>query len=180
MASPRGSEVVLTDCLLSPCTRLSRARTTPEAPPLIQDITGLGGLPGFATPGAWIEVHMFREGSRGAVGGRMYPWLPWSPPESGGGGDVPMTGPPSRSYQTTKLAQRAQPGGWGQHQYRGFELRLHVPGHLPRWLHHGTFGSPPQACALADISGRSAFAGRRSNLGDVHGPLLHPARPGRG
>jgi len=33
---------------------------------------------------------------------------------------------------------------------------------------------------VASISGRSAFAGRRSNLGDVHGPLLHPVRPGRG
>ena len=34
-------------------------------------------------------------------------------------------------------------------------------------------------CA-AGSSDRSAVAGRRSNLGDVHGPLLHPARPGRG
>jgi hypothetical protein len=33
---------------------------------------------------------------------------------------------------------------------------------------------------LADSSGRSALAGRCSHFGGVHGPLLHPARPGRG
>src|ERR1700741_1476609 len=95
MVFPCGLEVALTDCLLSPCARLSRARTTPEAPPLIQDITRLGGLPGFAMPGAWIEVHMFEGEPRDAVGGRLYPWLPRSLPESGSGKDIPMTGIPS-------------------------------------------------------------------------------------
>src|SRR5262249_1707584 len=82
MASPCGLEVALTDSLLSPCTRFSRARTTPEAPPLIQDDTGLGGLPGFAVPGAWIEVHMSEGGPRDAVGGRLYPWLHRTLPDS--------------------------------------------------------------------------------------------------
>jgi hypothetical protein len=145
MAFPRGLEVALTDCLLSPCTRFSRARTTPKAPPLIQDITGLGGLPGFAMPGAWTEVHMFRKGSRGAVGGQIYPWLYWTPPESGDGGIVPMTGTPSRLIKTTGLTQQTQPEGRGHTQYRGVELCLHVSRHMPRFLHHSTFGSPPRA-----------------------------------
>jgi hypothetical protein len=37
-------------CLPSPCTRLSRARTTTEAPPLIRDVARPVGSPDFACP----------------------------------------------------------------------------------------------------------------------------------
>ncbi len=142
MAFPCDSETALTDCLPSPCSRLSRAPTTTETPPLIQDITGLGGSPGFATPGAWIEVLMFKGESRDAVGGRLYPWLPWSLPESGYGRDVSIMGTPSRYWSTTRLAQHSQPAGWVSGPYRGFKRRLQGSGHPPRVLHHGISGSP--------------------------------------
>src|SRR5262245_18574563 len=75
MTFPCGLEVALTDCLLSPCARLSRARTTPEAPPPVRDVTGLGGLPRFAGRGARIGVPMFKGVTLGVVGVRLYPWL---------------------------------------------------------------------------------------------------------
>lgn len=83
MAFSRGLEVALTDCPPSPCTRLSRALTTTEAPPPIRDVTGLGGLPRFATRGARIGVPMFKGTTLGAVGGWLYPWPYRRVPDSG-------------------------------------------------------------------------------------------------
>src|ERR1700722_860327 len=59
MASPCGFASVLVDCPPSPCARLSRAPTTTGTRPPVRDTAGLGGVPGFANPGARIGVRVF-------------------------------------------------------------------------------------------------------------------------
>jgi hypothetical protein len=65
---------------------------------------------------------------------------------------------------------------------RPFQHRLHRAQHRLRVIHRGTCGNLPSdaGCISVGDSDRSAVAGRRSNLGDVRGPLLHPARARRG
>src|SRR5262249_6899146 len=78
---------------------------------------------GLRGPGARLEVPVFPGGTRGAVGGRLYPWQRGPPSHSGRGGSVPMPGTPSRREKATRLrlhtceARVLAP-------YRGFHRRL--------------------------------------------------------
>src|SRR6185369_6546948 len=74
MAPSAGFAAVPVDCPPSPCARLSRARTTTGTPPLVRDVAGPGQLAGLRRPGARIEVPVFMRRTRGALGGRLYPW----------------------------------------------------------------------------------------------------------
>ena len=76
-AFPSDGTVALISCLPSPCTRLSRALTTTETPPLSRDVTGLGGVPIHI--GARLEVPVFTSRTLGVAGGQLYPWQYRSP-----------------------------------------------------------------------------------------------------
>ena len=73
-AHSSGSGGLSSLCPASPCTRLSRAPTTTEAPPSRSSLTGLRSLPDSAS-GEQTRVPMFRSSSFEPLGATLYPWL---------------------------------------------------------------------------------------------------------
>ncbi len=111
---------------------------------------------------------MFEEETRGAVGGRLYPWQRGPLAESGRGGGMPMTGTPSLAENSDRaLAAFSQRRVLAP--YRGFHHRLQPAG-MPRLLHLGTFGSPspehslllgqfrPLGCCRSPLQSSATFA----------------------
>jgi hypothetical protein len=89
-------------------------------------------LAGLRVPGARIEVPVFAGGTRGAVGGWLYPWQRGPPTQSGHGGGVPIAGTPSLAEIATgrwlhpSLARVFAP-------YRGFHRHLQLRVAPPRF-----------------------------------------------
>jgi len=83
-------------------------------------------------PGARIEVPVFAGGTRGAVGGWLYPWQRRPPTQSGRGGGVPISGTPSHAEIATgrrlrlSLLRVLAP-------YRGFHRHLQLRVTPPRF-----------------------------------------------
>ena len=136
-------------------------------------------LAGLRVFGARIEVPMFEGRTRGAVGGRLYPWQHGPHADSGYGGGVPIPGTPSHADTATerwlhsRVPRVATP-------YRGFHHRLQ-----PRVPPHRFTLAPSVAHLGAEAPSRAVKTARLLQAagpvsGDVRGPLLHPARPGRG
>jgi len=140
-------------------------------------------LAGLRWPGARIGVPVFE--ARNPWRGR-WPAIPLAAlaaPRFGTRGEAhPWRVHPVVRPRPTGLAQHARRCRRVAYPYRGFQHRLQ---HAWTFIHAGFTMAPAvtrlgRPCVVTSIWGRSAFAGRRSSLGDVHGPLLHPVRPGRG
>ncbi len=89
-------------------------------------------LAGLRGSGARIGVPMFKGGTRGAVGGRLYPWQHGPHAESGRGGGVPMSGTPSHAEIATERwlhTRRTRVFA----PYRGFHHRLQLRVAPPRF-----------------------------------------------
>ena len=175
MAFSRGLVAVRTCCHPSPCARLSRAPTTTVTPSPVRNVARLGSLPD-SRAGVRIEVPTFKGGTLGALGGRLYRWRRGRADQYGSNQRAYLVeAHPVVPVQTTGLGPQPRLQRVGL-SYSGLQRRLHSdrttipslsPWHL-WWLASTIF-------RLASGSGRSALAGRRSNLDDVHG-LLH-SRP---
>jgi len=143
VAFPCGFGTVLIYCLPSPCTRLSRARTTTEAPPPVRDIAGLGGLLGFACPALESRFSCSKERTLDALGGRLYPWQLWPRAVSGHGRRLAHNGltqssdPNDQALTACSLARVAA-------FVQRLPTTLQPARPSPRSLHHGTFGNPPR------------------------------------
>ncbi len=141
-ACPSDGTVVLISCLPSPCTRLSRAPTTTETPPLSRDVTGLGGVPIHI--GAQLEVPVFTKRTLNAVGGQLYPWQHGSPTTRDKSA-TPRTRPRLqfvRSRQTRSHCKLCPKAVYSP--YRGFRRRLQRACQSTRVLHRDTCCSLPK------------------------------------
>lgn len=126
------------------------------------------------------EVPWFKRSTLDAVGGQLDPWLRRPYAASGQGVGASLSDARSRICKTNR-ARAASPLGAGLSSVQRLVALTSREGTInPLVFTMASAVARLGASLLADISGRSAFAGRRSHLGDVHGPLLHPARPGRG
>jgi hypothetical protein len=110
------------DCLPSPCTRLSRARTTTKAPPLDRDSTGLGGVPDDRA----------RRSARGSRVHREDPWCFRWPAVPLAAQVVIVSGQderraryirdaPDRELQPIRIALHSPPHAAVSYPYRGFQ-----------------------------------------------------------
>jgi hypothetical protein len=136
-------------------------------------------LAGLRVPGARIGVPMFTGETRGAVGGRLYPWQRRPHAKSGRGGGVPMPGTPSRAEIATERRLHARRRRVFA-PYRGFHHRLQQRVAPPCFTLAPSVARLRSRCSFAGSLDRSAVAGPGTVPGGVRGPLLHPARPGRG
>ncbi len=137
-------------------------------------------LAGPLTSGARIGVPMFKGWTLGAVGGRLYPWQHGPRAQSGRGGGVPISGTPSHAETATGRWLHARRRRRVLAPYRGLKHRLQ-----PRVSPHRFTLAPSVARLGAEAPSRAVQTARLLQAagpvsGDVRGPLLHPARPGRG
>lgn len=121
-------------------------------------------LAGLRVPGARIGVPMFTGETRGAVGGRLYPWQRGPHAESGRGGGVPISGTPSHTETETGLwLHPSQLRVFAP--YRGFHCRLQLRVAPPR------FTLAPSVARL----GAEALRGQFRPLGCCRPPVQSPA-----
>jgi hypothetical protein len=118
--------------------------------------------------GARIEVPMFEEETRGAVGERLYPWQHGPRAESGHGGGMPKMGIPSHAEIATERWLHARANARGFAPYRGLQHRLQprITSHrftlapsvarLGAALLHGQFR--PLGCCRPPIQSSATFA----------------------
>lgn len=117
--------------------------------------------------GARFEVPVFKGGTRGAVGGWLYPCQRGPPSSSGPEDSASIPGAPSSHVNTARLRLQARRRR-GHCSFRGFHHQLHRGGHSPAVIHHGICGSPPRAnprghfrplgCCRPFVQSRTTFA----------------------
>jgi hypothetical protein len=81
-------------------------------------------LAGLRGPGARVEVPVFQGGTRGALGGRLCPWLRGSSFAPELEDDVPTTDTPSRLMTGNRALATCSPLQTSSYPYRGFQHRL--------------------------------------------------------
>jgi hypothetical protein len=118
-------------------------------------------------PGARVEVPVFQGGTLGALGGRLYPWQRGPLPRRGSGSGASACGcTQSPHLKATRLRLH-----WLVEDEVAFRTEASSTNFMFFTMTPAV--NPPLTPArLRGQSSRSALAGRRSNLGDVHGPFF--------